>query len=83
MGAEGPSAETRFTAGDVAKAGLVAGSAAMADKAKPIQKTWETSSSSKSYVQPDGTMVTERSSTTVGVRVNAEALPAILDALFK
>ena len=83
VGAEGPSAETRFTAGDVAKAGLVAGSAAMADKAKPIQKTWETSSSSKSYVQPDGTTVTEHSRTTVGVRVNAEALPAILDALFK
>ncbi len=46
VSAELPSAEARFTTGHVAKAGLVARSAAMADKAKPIRKTWETSSSS-------------------------------------
>ena len=46
-------AATGPMAKDVVKAGVVAGSAGMATQAKPMQKTWETSSSSKSYVEPD------------------------------
>jgi hypothetical protein len=80
---DAPPVGTGLTAKDVVKAGVVAGSAAMATQVKPMQKTWEASSSSKSYVKPDGTMVTEKSRTTVGVSVNPGALPAILDVLFK
>ncbi|MFH0998310.1 MAG: PEGA domain-containing protein [Pseudomonadota bacterium] len=68
---------------DVVRAGIVAGAAAMAGQEKPIQKTWETSSSSKSSVEPDGTRITEKSGTTVGVSVNPAGLLQILDVLFK
>lgn len=75
--------ESGLKAKDLVQAGAVAGAAAAAAHVKPMQKAWETSSSSKSYVQPDGTMVTEKSRTTVGVSVNPGALPGILDVLFK
>lgn len=48
-----------------------------------IEPSTDSSQADGTSVQPDGTMVTEHSRTTVGVRGNAEALPAILDALFK
>ena len=78
-----PPADTGLTAKDVLKAGIVAGAAAGAAQTKPIEKNWETSSSSKSYTKPDGTMVTEKSSTSVGVSVNPAGLLNALDVLFK
>jgi len=48
-----------------------------------IEPSTDSSQADGTSVQPDGTMVTEHSRTTVGVRGNAEALPAILDALFR
>jgi len=78
-----PPADTGLTAKDMLKAGIVAGAAAGAAQTKPIEKKWETSSSSKSYTKPDGTMVTEKSSTSVGVSVNPAGLLNALDTLFK
>ena len=75
--ATGPAAK------DMLKAGVVAGAAAAAAQAKPMQKTWETSSSTKSYVEPDGTRVTEKSGTSVGVSFNPAGLIQALDTLFK
>ncbi len=76
-------AATGPAAKDVVKAGVIAGAAVMATQAKPMQKTWETSASSKSYVEPDGTRVTEKSGTSVGVSVDPAGLLRILDVLFK
>ncbi|MBI5593178.1 MAG: PEGA domain-containing protein [Deltaproteobacteria bacterium] len=76
-------AATGPAAKDVVKAGVIAGAAAMATQANPMQKTWETSSSSKSYVETDGTRITEKSGTSVGVSVNPAGLLQILDVLFK
>jgi hypothetical protein len=59
------------------------GASAALSQAKPLEKNVETSSSSKSYVRPDGTRVTEKSSTSVGVSVNPAALINALDVLFK
>lgn len=78
-----PSTDTGFTAKDMLKAGVVAGAAAGAAQAKPIEKKWETSSSSRSYTKADGTVVTEKSSTSVGVSVNPAGLFNALDTLFK
>jgi hypothetical protein len=61
----------------------VIGAAAALSQVKPLEKKVETSSSSRSYVQPDGTKVTEKSSTSVGVSVNPAALFSVVDALFK
>jgi len=72
-----------ITAKDVLKAGIIAGTAVGAAQIKPAEKKWETSSSSKSYVKPDGTMVTEKSSTSVGVSVNPAGMVNALDVLFK
>lgn len=85
FGADSNAAPTATGPGpkDLVKAGIVAGAAVAATQAKPIQKTWETSSSSKSYVQPDGTRVTEKSGTSVGVSVNPAGLLQALDVLFK
>jgi hypothetical protein len=63
-------------------AGLAAGAAIGAAQTKPIGKEWQTSSSSSSYVQPDGTKVTRKSSTSVGVSVDPAGLVKTLDALF-
>jgi hypothetical protein len=71
------------TAKDVLQAGVVAGAAAGAAQAKPIEKNWQTSSSSKSYVEPDGTRVTKKSSTSVGVSVDPSQIITTLDTLFK
>lgn len=76
-------AATGPAAKDLVKAGVIAGAAAMATQVNPMQKTWETSSSTKSYVEPDGTRITEKSGTSVGVSVNPAGLLQILDVLFK
>ncbi|MDD2321408.1 MAG: PEGA domain-containing protein [Geobacteraceae bacterium] len=72
-----------ITARDVVQAGVVAGAAVGAAQVKPIEKNWQTSSSSKSYVEPDGTQVTKKSSTSVGVSVNPAQIINTLDTLFK
>lgn len=65
----------------VLKAGIEAGAAGLS-QAKPLEKNWQTSSSSSSYVQPDGTKVTKKSSTSVGVSVNPAGILKSLDTLF-
>jgi len=59
------------------------GAAAALSQAGPLEKKVETSSSSRSYGKPDGTRVTEKSSTSVGVSVNPAALIDVIDVLFK
>jgi len=75
--------ETGLTTKDVLKAGIIAGAAVGAAQARPVEKKWETSSSSKSYTTADGTRVTEKSSTSVGVSVNPAGMVNALDILFK
>lgn len=70
-----------ISAGDVLKAGIEAGAAGLS-QANPVEKNWQTSSSSSSYVQPDGTQVTKKSSTSVGVSVNPAGILKSLDTLF-
>jgi hypothetical protein len=78
-----PPSNTGGTIKDIFKAGIVAGAAAGAAQTKPIEKKWETSSSSRSYTKPDGTMVTEKSGTSVGVSVNpAAAMGSLIDLLY-
>lgn len=87
MESEAPPSAAGPSAKDLVKAGVAAGAAAavMANPPNSMQKTWETSSSSKTYVQPDGTRVTEKSGTSVGVGVNVgpAAVGRVLDMLFK
>lgn len=71
-----------ISATDLLKTGIAAGAAVGAAQAKPIEKNWETSSSTKSYVRPDGTQVTKKSSTSVGVGVNPAGLVNTLEKLF-
>ncbi len=59
------------------------GAAATLSQAKPLEKKTEISSSSKSYVRPDGTRVTEKTSTSAGVSVNPATLINVIDVLFK
>ncbi|MEN6468315.1 MAG: PEGA domain-containing protein [Smithella sp.] len=66
-------------AGGIAKIGA----AAALSQVKPLEKNVETSSSSRSYVQSDGTRVTEKSGTSVGMSVNPAALIDVIDVLFK
>ncbi len=82
-GVPGPSSSDGITTRDALEAGIAAGAMVGAAQAKPIQKTWETSSSSKSYVKPDGTQVTKKSSTKVGVGIDPAGLVSALDFLFK
>lgn len=77
-----PGADGSSPAAGVLEAGVVAGAAIGAAQAKPIEKQWQTSSSSKSYVTPDGTQVTKKSSTSVGVGVNPAGVLNVLDKLF-
>jgi len=81
--ADVPPAGTGLTAKDVLKAGIIAGAAVGAAQAQPVEKKWETSSSSQSYTTSDGTRVTEKSSTSVGVSVNPAGMVNALDVLFK
>ncbi len=59
------------------------GAAAALSQAKPVEKKWETSSSSRTYTKGDGTRVTEKSSTSVGASVNPAGLVNLLDTFFK
>jgi len=68
---------------DMARGLLAIGASAAAAIVKPIEKNREVSSSSSSYVKPDGTKVTEKSSTSVGVSFNPVGLVNVLDTLFK
>ena len=73
--------DPQFTARDALQAGVVAGTAAGAANMKPMEKKWETSSSSRTYTQPDGTVVSEKSSTSVGVSVNPAGILNLIDQL--
>lgn len=77
-----PAAASALSATGVLEAGIVAGAAVGAAEAKPIGKQWQTSSSSKSYVTPDGTQVTRKTSTSAGVSVNPAGVLKALDTLF-
>ncbi len=79
----GPNTSGSSPGRDLLTAGVVAGAAVGAAQSKPIEKKWETSSSSRSYVKPDGTKVTEKSSTSVGVSFNPAGMANIIDTLFK
>lgn len=77
-----PPASTDISTKDLVQAGVIAGAAVGASQAKPIEKKWETSSSSRTYREPDGTVVTKKSSTSVSVGVNPAGLIGVLDTLF-
>jgi hypothetical protein len=77
------SAESALNKEEMAKGLLKIGATEALTQAKPLEKKTEVSSSSRSYVQSDGTKVTEKSSTSVGVSVNPAALIGVLDTLFK
>lgn len=79
---QGAAANQDVSATDLLKAGIAAGAAVAAAQAKPIEKNWDTSSSTKSYVRPDGTRVTKKSGTSVGVGVDPAGLVNTLDKLF-
>lgn len=68
---------------ETAKELLKIGAGAALSQINPLEKKMETSSSSKSYVKPDGTRVTEKSSTSVGVGINPAGLINAIDTLFK
>ena len=60
-------------------AAAVAGAAAAGTR----EKKWETSSSTKTAVRPDGTVVTKKRSTSVGVSVNPAGVMNLIDTLYK
>ncbi len=69
---------------EMAKGLMKVGTEAGFEATKPLKKEKEISSSSKTYVRPDGAVVTEKKSTKVGGSINpAGAVNSILDILFK
>ncbi len=69
---------------EMTKGLMKVGTEAAFEATRPLEKKKEISSSSKSYVRPDGTKVTQKSSTSVGASVNpAGAINTIIDVLFK
>ncbi len=60
-------------------AAAVAGAAALGTR----EKQWQTSSSTKTSVRPDGTVVTKKTSTSVGVSVNPAGVMNLIDTLYK
>lgn len=68
---------------EMARGLLKIGAAAALSQMRPIEKKVETSSSSRTSVQPDGTVVREQSSTSVGASINPAGLVDALDILFK
>jgi len=60
-------------------AAAVAGAAAVGTR----EKKWKTSSSTKTSVKPDGTVVTQKTSTSVGVSVNPAGVMNLIDTLYK
>jgi hypothetical protein len=77
--AEAPPMDNKDFAREIFKIGA----GAALTQVKPIEKRVETSSSSRSYVTPDGTRVQEKSGTSVGVGFNPAGLIDIIDVLFK
>lgn len=68
--------------GEMAKQLLTMGAGAALSQTAPIRK--ETSStSSRNYVTSDGTRVQEKTTTSVGVKVNPAGLIGVLDTLFQ
>lgn len=61
---------------------LAAGAVAAAASARPIEKKWTTSSSNKTRVRGDGSVVTRSSKTSVGVSVDPVGLIQVVDTLF-
>lgn len=68
---------------EMAKELLKTGVGAAATQMRPLEKRATTTSSTKSSVKPDGTRVTEKSSSSVGVSVNPAGLVDVIDTLFK
>lgn len=68
---------------EMAKELLKIGAELAATQMRPVEKSVTTSSSSKKYVRPDGTQVTEKSSSSVGVSINPAGLVNVIDTLFK
>jgi hypothetical protein len=75
--------EATVNKSEMAKGLARIGAGAALSQMKPLEKKVETSSSSSSYVRPDGTRVTEKSSSSVGVSVNPAAVLNVIDVLFK
>jgi len=69
--------------GNLAREVFRSGAGAALTRAKPIEKKVEASSSSRTYIKPDGTRVTEKSSTSVGVGIDPAGLVDVIDTLFK
>ncbi|MEN6621976.1 MAG: hypothetical protein ABFD50_10550, partial [Smithella sp.] len=67
---------------EMAKGLLKVGAAPAVSQNNPLEKKKEISSSTKNYIKSDGTRVTEKSSTSVGVGLNPSALIDVLDILF-
>lgn len=65
------------------KGALIGAAAAGAVAIGTKEKRWETSSSTKTSVRPDGTTVTTHKSTSVGVSVNPLGLTNLIDTLYK
>ncbi len=68
---------------EMARGLLKIGAAAALTQMRPLEKKVETSSSSRTSVHPDGTVVREQSSTSVGASINPAGLVDVLDVLFK
>ena len=60
-------------------AAAVAGAVAVGTR----EKQWQTSSSTKTSVRPDGTVVTQKTSTSVGVGVNPAGVMNLIDTLYR
>lgn len=61
---------------------VAAGALAAAASVRPVEKRWTTSSSSKTSVRSDGSVVTRSSKTSVGVSVDPVGLVNLVDTLF-
>ncbi len=68
---------------EVSKELLKTGITAATAQSNPLEKKWETSSSSRSYTKPDGTRVQEKSSTKAGVGIDPAGLVDVINVLFK
>ncbi len=69
--------------GALARGVLAGGVAAGVSSLKPLEKTWQTSSSTRTYTKSDGTRVTKKSGSSVSVGANPAGLVDLLDTFFK
>lgn len=69
--------------GPMTKGALTAAAVAGAVAVGTKEKRWETSSSTKTSIRPDGTQVTTRSTTSVGVSVNPAGVLNLINTLYK